>query len=338
MGEGDTHLRCPHCSSSLILKGTVRQYVLPSRVGTTQVLREVRRTLSKSGRGIVQKCRVTKPTLFYVPYWHLSAHANGYVLGLEPVYKEEEVPIAVDEQDGRSMSVLGPKRKVKRRTGSKAVEKEVQLHGNVNVSAADLEPLGIPSMSSRAQMSLQGIAIQGTGLPEGLEILDTRSELEGVFVDPLVSLSEARAEAETYIDGLTEGYAQGLEQRWKFIALTGRRDCLIFYPLWVVDFYYGSRRYQAVVDGASSRVLRGRFPGSFSEKGMLSALAAAVWGVGLPVVFDLFFASGLDFRGRGLAPNCMIMTVILVLALAYGTYRFVKILDDLAGKGLDRIV
>lgn len=338
MGEGDTHLRCPHCSSSLILMGTVRQYVLPCRTGTTQVLREVRKVLSQSGKSMVQQCRVTKPNLFYVPYWHLTAQAHGYVLGLEPVYKEEDVPIAVDERESTSMSVMGPKRKVKRRTGSKAVEKEIQLYGNVNVSAANLEPLGIPSMSSRAQMSLQGIAIQGSGLPDGLEILDTRNKPEGVFVDPLVSLSEARAEAEKYIDGLTEGYAQGLEQRWKYVVLTGRRNCLIYYPLWVVDFYFGDRRYQAVVDGTSAKVLRGRFPGSFSEKGLISAATAAFWGVGLPVVFDLFFSSGLDVRGRGFAPNCMIMSAILVLALAYGTYRFVKILDDLAGKGLDRIV
>ncbi|MEN8209998.1 MAG: zinc ribbon domain-containing protein, partial [Candidatus Fermentibacteria bacterium] len=184
--EGDTHTVCPSCSSSLLFPNAVRRYVLPSKVTGIDVLRSVRRELKAVNPGSIESARVSRPVLYYVPFWHCSAHVNGYVLGVEPVYHESEVPTVSYEGQSSTGYSVSVTRKIKTRTGSNAVEREIQLSGSVNISAADLEPLGIPDLSADSQLSIQGLDIQRTALPDGLEVLEDEASREGVFVDPLV--------------------------------------------------------------------------------------------------------------------------------------------------------
>ena len=335
--EGETHTRCSSCDSSVLLTGAVGNYVLPAQIGSTQALRAVRRAMEAgSGRG--GEARVSRPGLFYVPFWHIAAQVHGYVLGLEPETREEEAPTPVENPEGQSMSVFQSTRRVKRRVGVKAVEREVQLRGSVNVSAADLEPLGIPNLSSKAQMSLEGMEIQRTALPEGLEVFDSRRHTDGVFVDPLVGRAEARAEAESYLRRLAAGAGRGLEQQWRYLVFTGRRDCLVYYPLWVVGFTVAGRAYRAVVDGRTGRVLRGRFPSGGSGSRWIALAAAAFWSFVLPPLVDLLVTGKLDYQSAGASLNCSGVLLMIAGVLGVGTWQALRALDKMESRGSTRYV
>lgn len=336
--EGETHTSCPSCDSSVLLTGAVGNYVLPSEVGSTQALRAVRKAMESGWKDSAGRSRVSRPRLFYVPFWHISAQVQGYVLGLEPEVREEEQPRPVENPDGQSMSVFQSTRTVKRRVGVRAVEREVQLRGSVNVSAADLEPLGIPNLSSKAQMSLEGMEIQRNALPDGLEVFDSRVHGDGVFVDPLVSLSEARADAEEYLRRLAGGAGRGLEQQWKYLVFTGRRDCLIYYPLWVVGFAVDGRPYRAVVDGRSGRVLRGRFPAGPSGSRYIAAGAAALWAFAIPPLVNLMATGTLDNHSGTTSLNCSGVLLLIAGALGIGTWQMLRALDRMESRGGPRHV
>lgn len=337
--EGETHSKCPSCDSAVLLTGAVGNYVLPSQVGSTRALRAVRKAMESGWRESSGRSRVSRPRLFYVPFWHISAQVHGYVLGLEPELKEEEVPRPIEHPEGQSMSVFQSTRRISRRVGVRAVEREVQLRGSVNVSAADLEPLGIPSLSSKAQMSLEGMEIQRNALPDGLEVFDSRTHSEGVFVDPLVGLAGARAEAEAYLRRLAGGAGRGLEQQWRYLVFTGRRDCLIYYPLWVVGFTVDGWPYRAVVDGRTGRVLRGRFPAGPSGSRYVAAGAAAFWAFVIPFLVDLLATGTLDYSGSGgVTTNCSGVLLLLAGALGIGTWQLLRALDRMESRGGTRYV
>ncbi len=337
--EGDTHTVCPSCSSSLLLSNAVRRYVLPSRIAGIDVLRSVRRELKGVNPRSIESARVSKPVLYYVPFWHCSAQVNGYVLGVEPVYHESEVPTISYEgqsQTGFSVSVT---RKIKTRTGSNAVEREIQLSGSVNISAADLEPLGIPSLSADSQLSIQGLDIQRTALPDGLEILKDEGSREGVFVDPLVTVADAHTQTARYFTRLGTGVGFGLEERWEFIVVSGYRDALVYYPLWITDFRIDNWSYQVVVDGRSGSVLRGRFPSSGKDRKIITVAMALLWAGILPYTLDMLFSGKLNYRTAGGGQSTCLPIIILILCgLAYGTWHLLKILSRLADRGNDHVI
>lgn len=336
--EGETHTRCSGCDSSVLLTGAVGNYVLPEQVGSTPALRAVRRAMESGARGSAGQARVSRPRLFYVPFWHISAQVHGYVLGLEPQMREEEAPRPMENPEGQSMSVFQSTRKVKRRVGVRAVEREVQLRGSVNVSAADLEPLGIPSLSSRAQMSLEGMEIQRNSLPEGLEVFDSRLHRDGVFVDPLVTRAEARADAESYLKRLASGAGRGLEQRWRFLVFTGRRESLIYYPLWVIGFSVKGKPYRAVVDGRTGRVLRGRFPSGPSGSRYIAAAAAAFWAFAAPPLAGVVASGRFDYSSATTTVNCSGVMLLVAGALGIGTWQLLSALDRMERRGGGRHV
>jgi len=337
--EGDTHTVCPSCSSSLLLSSGVRKFVLPTAVSRVQVLRSVRRELESRNPGGVARARVSKPTLYYVPFWHCSAQANGYVLGVEPVYETRE--ISVVEDDGRSSGgyAVTVTKRIKTRTGSTAVEREIQLCGSVNISGADLEPLGIPSLSADSQMSIQGLEIQRNVLPEGLEVLQDESGREGVFVDPVVSVAEARSQTARYLRRLGSGVGFGLEEKWEFSVISGYRDALVYYPLWVTDFRSGPRSYRVVVDGWSGRVIRGRFPSSGRDRRIITVAAALLWAGMIPFIADILISGKLNYADTsGGRSSCLPVFLLIVAALAYGTWHLLGILRNMAGKEGEHVI
>lgn len=337
--EGDTHTVCPNCSSSLLLPNAVRRYVMPVRTSAVDVLRSVRRKLESINPKGVGEARVSKPKLYYVPFWHCSAQVNGYVLGVEPVYKEKEIQVVDDEGQYSTGYAVSITRKIKNRTGGNAVEREIQLSGSVNISGADLNPMGIPTLSSDSQLSIQGLEIQRNSLPENIEVLEDESRREGVFVDPTVSVSEARDQTAEYLRRMGSGVGYGLEERWEFTIVSGYRDSLVYYPLWVTDFRYGSRPYQVVVDGRSGNVLRGRFPTSTKDRKIITVAAAVIWAGLIPFTVDAIFSGKLDYRtASGNQSSCLPVLLFIMAGLAYGTYRLIKILGRIGGRGNDHVV
>ena len=331
VAEGDTHTTCPSCSSSLLLPAAIRSYMLPSEVAGTEALREVRRKLEDLLPGAAGSCRVKSPVLFYVPYWHVTCQASGYVLGMEGVYREETVTVAPENEEASTWQVIQTKRKV--RKGAEAVEREIRLSGSVNVSGADLTPLGIPSLSSRTQMAIQGMAIQRKGLPAGLRVLDRREEHDGTFVDPTVPLSEAISQAEEYLGSLATATGRGLERRWEFYVMTGHRSCLIYYPLWVIDFTHGGDAFKAVVDGISGQILRGRFPGRTVDRFRIAAAIGVLWAGLIPAL--VYFFTSLDPAGTSLRAtgNCLLAGLMATAALGVGSWKLLDLLDSAHGGG-----
>ncbi|MCD4701950.1 MAG: hypothetical protein K8S24_08865 [Candidatus Aegiribacteria sp.] len=339
ISEGDTHTICPNCSSSLLLPNAVRRYVMPSGIESIQVLRSVRNELKKVNPGSVDNARVSKPVLYYVPFWHCTAQANGFILGVEPAYHERE--IATFDTDARNPSarIVTTTKKIKTRTGSNAVEREIQLSGRVNISAADLEPLGIPTLSADAQLSIQGLDIQRNVLPEGLETLEDESSRDGVFVDPLVTIADAHDQTASYFSRLASGVGFGLEQRWEYIVISGYRDALIYYPLWITDFRTDSGSYQVVVDGRSGKILRGRFPSSGKDRKILTIAAALLWAGILPYTFDLLFSGRLTYSTpSGNQSSCLPIVLLILGAMVFGTRHILGILSRVTGRGNDHVI
>ena len=337
--EGDTHTVCPSCSSSLLLSNAAGKFVLPSKQSSIDVLRSIRRKLHSINTHGTESAKVSRPILYYVPFWHCSAQVNGYLLGVEPVFRDIEVPVGGNAGMGPSGYTISLIKNIKTRTGSNAVEREIQISGCVNISAADLEPLGIPTLSADSQLSIQGLDIQRDMLPDGLEVLENEASRDGVFVDPIVSLIKARAQTVKYLRRLASGAGFGLEERWEYILVSGHREMLVYYPLWVTDFRFDGRTFQVVVDGRSGEVLRGRFPSSNKDKRIITIAMAVFWAGLLPIFVNLVFSGKLDYRSvSGNQSSCMPVIIIIMAGLAYGTYHLLKILSNLKGKGSEIIV
>jgi len=337
--EGDTHTVCPSCASSLLLRNAVCRYVLPSMITGIDILRSVRRELKNVNPNAVEKARVSQPTLYYVPFWHCSAQVNGYILGVEPVYREREIPGVDTVGQSPSGYTITITRKIKTRTGSNAVEREIQLDGSVNISAADLEPLGIPSLSADSQLSIQGLDIQRNVLPDGLEILEDESSREGIFVDPVITVADAHAQTARYFSRLASGIGFGLEERWEFSVISGYRDALVYYPLWVTEFRTDCGSYQVVVDGRSGNVLRGRFPSSGKDRKIITVAAALLWAGILPFTFDILIIGSFNYgTPSGNQSSCVLIILIILGALAYGTRHLLRILIRVTGRGNDHVI
>jgi hypothetical protein len=335
--DGAVSGSCSSCGSAFVIPDAVSRYLLPSRLGSTDVLRSVRRILESQDvrKGTAMASRVDRPSLFYVPYWHVMAQLNGFVFGIEPVYEDVEIPVMPENERQESWSTFAPQRRVQKRAGWRAARKEIRSLCSVNVSGADLEPLGIPSLSDKAQFSLTGMEIQRNGLPGGLEILDASTAPDGVLVDPSVPVGEAMAQADSVLDRIRGGAGYNLEQRWSWSSITGRRASLIYYPLWVVDFEVFGRRYKAVVDGRSGAILRGVFPGRRADRHIIAGAAGAAWAAVLPAFTDLFLRQpGGDPRGLSCMPLFLIVAGVLVMA----TFKLLRILDGIEEKGNDYVV
>jgi hypothetical protein len=314
----------------------VRKLVRRASVGTMDALRAVRRVLEgrDTRRGALTASRVRQPRLFYVPFWHVSSQVSGFVAGLEPVFREEEVPIVQESsRDGEDYSTFSAgTRKVRLRVGARAARREIRIQSGLTVSAADLEPLGIPSLSDETQLAITGLSIQRSRLPEGLETLDGRV-FEGVMVDPVVPLAAALAMADRNAVRLAGGAGREMEQRWTWHRISGRRAVLVYYPLWVVDFECFGSQYKAVVDGVGGAVVRGRFPGRTADTRIAAALAAVLWAALLPAAAG--FLVGFRASSGG---ACLPFALLILASLAGLTAKALRALESMDSSGGDHTV
>jgi LSD1 subclass zinc finger protein len=336
--DGETGGRCASCGSSVRLPEGIRRFALPAVIDGTEALRQVRHELESPNvrRGIANTAKVQPPQLYYVPYWHVSAQVSGFAFGVEPQWREDEVPTLVSQDSSEDWGVMTTKRTVRTRIGWRAAKKEIRFLGTVNISGADLETLGLPSFSDRAQMSVTGMEIQHTGLPEGVEALDRDLVKEGVLVDPSVSLSSAYAQAEKVFLRLVEGSSRGLDERWSYAVTVGRRASMIYYPIWVVSFEYGGRLYSVVVDGRNGTVLSGRFPGRRQDRHLIASGLAFAWASVIPyAVHTLAILTG---ASPGLQTHCPLVFAVIVFVVAAGTGKLLGILDGVERRGSDYVI
>ena len=339
--DGEIQGRCGHCGMPVRINGRVKRFIMKSSLDGTGALRAVRRMLCdrNTRRGALSRAKVDRPRLFYVPFWHVSAQIHGFASGLDPVWEEQEIQVAVDTDGNRhKVPSSGVTRMVRFRKGADSAFREIAFRSSLNMSAADLEPLGIPGLDEDAQLSIDGLGIQRTILPDGLEPLDRKPASEGIVVDPSVPLSQALAGADRYFSRLADGASGGLEQRWSSYAVTGRRVRLIFYPLWIVGFECDGRRYHVVLDGESGRAVRGILPGRSRDLNVLSAIVASIWAL-IPPLFLAVAASDGPMSGNAAAFIKCLPGILAALAVAAaGTWKLLGILDSISGKGSDVVI
>jgi predicted RNA-binding Zn-ribbon protein involved in translation (DUF1610 family) len=76
---------------------------------------------------------------------------------------------------------------------------------------------------------------------------------DGMVLKPAVSPRRAAAMAKQRILRRLPGTA-----RTEWVSITGQRQVLLLYPLWVIRYRYWGRTYRAVVDGTEPRLLAGQ--------------------------------------------------------------------------------
>ena len=291
--EGNTNTRCSHCDTPLLLQGIVKRYIIESETGATGVIRSVGRKLEEVSRGVFSRCRVGKPFLAYVPFWLISCRVDGYVFGVKPVFKERQIKTFAENDGGGGQTSIV--RTIKQRKGIRAEEHQISNEIDMIVSAANLEPLGIPSLGKNSQMALSGMALGRSGSRLPLKVFDSEHlPAEAHVVDPAVSIAQARFESEEYVSRLCEGVGVGLEQRSMYLAVTGSRERLIHYPLWTVDYSLGSKRFRIVVDGVSGEVLRGTFPADYEHWKKVTGILGSIWAGLLPLILLVIFSGFLS--------------------------------------------
>jgi len=338
MRDGDVAGTCASCGSSVRLVEGIPRFLMPSLTDSTECMRIVRRILDGPDvrRGTATRARVRPPVLYFVPYWRINAQVTGVALGVEPVWREQEVPV-VSESDNQESWSTTARRTIRTRSGWRAVEKDIRLLTGINISGADLEALGIPSLSDRSQLAIEGMEIQQDVVPEGLVVLDRSDVAAGVLVNPTVHVSTAVAKASTVLQRLSQGVSRGLEQKWARVAVTGTRVSLIYYPLWVMSFDAWGSRYKVVVDGRTGSVLSGRFPGPREDRHIVAAVAGAVWGALVPSI-AVSLARMATASPSAPATGCPAVMLAVLVALVAATVKLLAVLDGIERRGNDHVV
>lgn len=323
ISEGSTNTVCSHCDTPILLHGVVNRYIADSTVDSTSALRSVRKKLEENSSGVFSMCRVRKPFLAYVPFWLLSSRVDGYVFGIRPVIKERKMRCAAEGDDGSQGSVV---RTIKQRKGVRAEEHQISNGINLIVSAARLEPLGIPSLGINSQMGLAGMALGRKGSRLPLRVFDS-SSLPGDahVVDPSVPIVAAREEAEEFASKLCEGSGSGLEQRYMYLAVTGARERLVHYPLWIVDYNLDRRVFRIVVDGCTGEVLKGTFPADSEHWKKVCRILGSIWAGLIPILLLTVFSGFL-----AVGPVLMFF-LLAIWSIGAVSLRFLKLAEKNAG-------
>lgn len=323
LSEGSTNTVCNSCDTPLLIEGVVNRYIVEATISATGAVRSVRKKLETISKGVFSECRVRKPFLAYVPFWILSARVDGYVFGVKPTFRERKVKTVSENNDGGGSTII---KTIKQRKGVRAEEHQISNGFDVIVSAANLEPLGIPTLGSKSQMGLTGMSIGREGSGLSLKVFNSENIPSSAnVVDPAVSILQAKDEADKHIERICSGVGVGLEQRSMYLTVTGRREKLIHYPLWVVEYALNDRTFRIIVDGYSGEVLRGTFPPDSSHWEKVCNLLGSVWAGLVPIIL-LIFISGLHEFGP---------VLMLILLTVYGitivSGKFLKMAEKNAG-------
>lgn len=324
VSEGSTNTICPNCDTPLLFEGIVNRYIIQSDIDSTAAIRVVRRNLEEMSSGVFAGCRVRKPFLTYVPFWILSCRVDGYVFGVKPVVEKRRVKFYSDSNNTGTEGVIT--RVKKQRKGVRAEEHQISWGVDVIVSAAHLEPLGIPTLGAHSQMGLSGMALGRSDMRLPLQVFDSDNLAPSAhIVDPSVTISQAKEEVEQYIQRICGGVGIGMEQRSMSLAVTGKREKLVHYPLWVVEYALNEKTYRIIVDGCSGKALRGVLPADSTYWLKICRILGSVWAGLVPILLILLF-SGLLQIG-----SVFVFLLISIYGLYVASSRFLKMAKKNAG-------
>lgn len=117
----------------------------------------------------------------------------------------------------------------------------------------------------------------------------------------------------------------GLEQRSMYLAVTGSREKLVHYPLWVVEYVLAEKTYRIVIDGCSGEILRGAFPPDSAHWRKVCRILGSVWAGLVPILILLVFSGFLRIG------SVLMFVVLSVYGLGAVSLRFLKLAEKNAG-------
>ena len=226
--EGVAVIRCPYCDMRSLVRGErgLRRYQIPQRVERAKAETAMKGFLSSSQAiaGDADKSsEIAEAFVAYLPFWVSWARVLGWIFGEEKV--------------GSGDDAHYEPREVK-------IAEEMSWNG----AACDVGEFGVEQLALTDQPMEPFDA-------EGLHA-------QGMVFEPVGSLSEAKSASESDFQERVNRMADLDRIAQSFIRFTRRRMGLVYYPMWVLRYFYKGRAFQVVVDGFSGKVLYGKAPGS----------------------------------------------------------------------------
>ena len=293
IAEGQLIVRCPYCEMRSIVRGErgLRRYQIQQRIDRNGAQSAWHRFLKSSraiASGTSKQAQLEETLVVHLPFWTTWARALGWFFG------EEEVGSGDDRHyEPREIKI---------------VEEMVW-----NEAACDVGEFGVEKVSLKDQP---------------LEAFNAEElHSEGLVFEPVGSLSDARASAQTDFTERLNKTANLDRISQSVVRFTHQRMGLVYYPLWVTRYLYRGRYFQVVVDGYSGEVLYGKAPGSTIYR---AAILVGGMALGAMVAVDLsalaFYlgsnSSGDDVLGF-IAGGLVIVGVgIGIMRAAYRKFRY----------------
>lgn len=188
--------------------------------------------------------------LLFVPFWRFEVQLVGQVKG-ERLAGEWNIQKETSEEGS-----LTHIRVLRRFKDKERVHREVQKTLIAHVSACPLEEIGLPTLDSRRQ------AVEGLGLRRPLARLGRVEAFHpgwrenGTFLDPLVPLDRAEAEAAAFLDRLRNSLAGDLlPGAATESAVVLRQASLLYYPLLALRFTCGAQGGGALFDASAGSLI-----------------------------------------------------------------------------------
>ena len=179
----------------------------------------------KKAGDLAKRAVIKEKLLTYIPFWRKKGIVMGTVAG------------QIERKDSENKTYFVDK--------TYFVEKNL----DVNTAACKISEFGVRSVNLEGDDILP-FDINKTD-KEGVtfEISGTEKDIEENFQ---TEREQYKREQESKLDKLQY-------KRWYSY---GRKNDIIYYPLWVIKYQYREKLYQVVIDGEDKRILSGRAPGS----------------------------------------------------------------------------
>ena len=251
--EGTRISRCHHCGTSLLARGLLRYAVEPS-LGRRQAEALLRRLLKgpEAPPDLAGKALRQRTDLFFVPYWRFQATVVGRLRGTRTVRRRGFLPDTHSDSPGWTAG-----REI---TREENVNRPVHEHWRATLSACPVEELGIPSLTPLRQRSAGMMVTRSLdGIP-GLRFFDASLFDQGIVLDVMLPLDQARDRAEQLYRRFIETRGFDVSERQLRVMKLQERCHLLYYPVYRVRFRYAGRIYGATLDGLQGSVIRAHLP------------------------------------------------------------------------------
>jgi len=209
----------------------------------------------------LNQSKIIESKLVFWPFWVIEVEAKGSYTGIQnkPDFKGRT---SVSHLDWNRVS----------ETNSLDIEEDIFVPANLNTPKA-LQKYIIPTKRKEFFDMDKILEVQGTTMPAKLDQQTAVSRAKQIMSDIL------NEEALKEVDHITN-----MDIQTKIPAVF-----LVSVPIWHIKYCYKIRNYDALVDGASGRIINMKFPRKIAFRGMtlLSGLLHLVvgGGIGLLLVY-----------------------------------------------------